>query len=137
MQESLGRGDDIYCALCGVPFGVDAELYRSGSVTDDDVLWSQFFIACKMLYAVPEWPRYLIRCQVREYKNEQPCEWHLSGIGRISGYDGCVMLPPVETSFDARKEFWPGMYTFDAGLAYARVDKYVPPSPGIPQFHIQ
>lgn len=36
---------EVYCALCGVPFGVDNDLYRTGSVTEDDIIWTQYYTA--------------------------------------------------------------------------------------------
>lgn len=38
---------EVYCALCGVPLGVDSDLYRTGSVTEDDVIWTQYYTARK------------------------------------------------------------------------------------------
>ena len=128
--------EDIYCALCGVPFDVDANLYRAGSVTEDQVEWSQYFVACKVLCAVLEGHGYLIPRQVREDKYEEPCDWYLSGIGRYdSSLDG-TMLPPTESSYDARKlEDWPSEHDCDAALPYAcagdRFQMYVPSSDGI------
>ncbi len=41
--------EEIYCALCGVPFDVWANLYRNGSVKDEDVEWTKYFIARKSM----------------------------------------------------------------------------------------
>lgn len=38
--------EEVYCALCGVPFGVDDDLYRTG-ITEDDVAWTQYYTARK------------------------------------------------------------------------------------------
>ena len=129
---------EIYCALCGVPFGVEANLYRSGSVTEDDVTWSQFFVACKMLHAVLEEHSYLIPRQVREERYEQPCDWYLSGIGRYHFSFGWSMLPPTKPDYDARNlENWPSVDDCDNALAYTRKKKptqmfrYVPSSVGV------
>lgn len=43
----MTRLKEFYCALCGVPFGVDNDLYRTGSVTEDDVVWTQYYTARK------------------------------------------------------------------------------------------
>ena len=33
------------CALCGVPFDINADLYRESEITDEDVAWTKYFIA--------------------------------------------------------------------------------------------
>lgn len=38
--------DEVYCALCGVPFDIYVDLYRSGLITAEDVEWTKYFIAC-------------------------------------------------------------------------------------------
>ena len=37
--------DEVYCALCGVAFDIYVDLYRSGSITAEDVEWTKYFIA--------------------------------------------------------------------------------------------
>lgn len=41
--------EEIYCALCGVPFDVWANLYRNGFVKDEHVEWTKYFIARKSM----------------------------------------------------------------------------------------
>lgn len=38
---------EAYCALCGVPFDVYADLYRQADITQEDVAWTKYFIACE------------------------------------------------------------------------------------------
>ena len=38
---------EAYCALCGVPFDVYADLYRHGGITEHDLSWTKYFIARK------------------------------------------------------------------------------------------
>lgn len=39
---------EAYCALCGVPFDVYADLYRQGDITPEAVAWTKYFIACEL-----------------------------------------------------------------------------------------
>lgn len=99
----MTRLKEFYCALCGVPFGVDNDLYRTGSVTEDDVVWTQYYTA------------------LREVKYEEPCDWYLSGIGRNQGSEAWDTLVPTEPDCDARKqEDWPCGHFCDSVLAYTK-----------------
>lgn len=40
--------DESYCALCGVCFGVYAELYHN-RVQVEDVAWTEYFLACEYI----------------------------------------------------------------------------------------
>ncbi len=94
--------EEVYCALCGVPFGVDTDLYRTGSVTDDDVAWTPVLpvsMSCTTLGR----NGYLIPRQVRRMKYEKPCDWYLSGIGRNGSFFGWESLVPTEPDYDARE----------------------------------
>lgn len=43
---------EAYCALCGVPFDVYADLYRQGDITPEDVAWTKYFIACELAWLI-------------------------------------------------------------------------------------
>ena len=44
---------EAYCALCGVPFDVFADLYRKSEITGNDVAWTKYFIACELARVFP------------------------------------------------------------------------------------
>ena len=46
---------EAYCALCGVPFDVCAELYRESDITQEDVAWTKYFIARELIWPTLVW----------------------------------------------------------------------------------
>lgn len=60
---------DTFCALCGVPFDVQADLYE-GRLEKEDVAWSQSFIACE---SWNWWCSSADLCSEAEIKSEQFC----------------------------------------------------------------
>ena len=46
---------EAYCTLCGVPFDVYADLYREGDITQEDVAWTKYFIACELAWLILVW----------------------------------------------------------------------------------
>ena len=48
---------EAYCALCGVPFDVFADLYRKSDITANDVAWTKYFIARGLARVFPRGQR--------------------------------------------------------------------------------
>lgn len=43
----MSEAEEVYCALCGVPFEVDEGVYRTDSVLHHDIAWTQYYTARK------------------------------------------------------------------------------------------
>ena len=86
--------DDVFCALCGVCFDVDTDLY-AGRVHEEDASWTSYYQAGMPPFNTK--PTIMMTCfhLVRRVKgpdltNDKPprSSWCLSGVGRISGAMG-------------------------------------------------
>ena len=99
--------EEIYCALCGVPFDVWADLYRNGSVKGEDVEWTKYFIARKSMRG---WFGFIIAnlgaAVVRKAEATGAAGkvvWFLSGVGETDNFTSFEdLFPPLD--YDARSQ---------------------------------